>query len=215
MIIINKNVLDELIVVNNNLIIPNYLIKYYSKFEFDVDELMVLIYFLNNKERLTFDVNKISNDLYIDSSSVLEIISSLTEKNIISIEVKKNNGIIEEFISLDLFFSKIKTYLIDNKALDTSNDIYSLFEKELGRTLSPTECETITNWIECNIPIDLIKCALKEAVLNGVNSLRYIDKILFEWNKKGYKSSADIVNKKSCKNDDYIEELYDYDWLNN
>lgn len=215
MITINKNVLDELIMVNKNFIIPSYLIRYYSKFELDTNELMLLIYFLNNKEKLIFDVNKISNDLYIDSSNVLEIISSLTEKNIISIEVEKNNGIIEEFISLDLFFSKIKTYLIESKTLDKSNDIYSLFEQELGRTLSPTEYETITNWIECNVPTDLIKSALKEAVLNGVNNLRYIDKILFEWNKKGYKSQEDIVNKKDYKDNDYIEELYDYDWLNN
>ena len=215
MIIINKNVLDELIVVNNNLIIPNYLIKYYSKFELNTDEMLLLIYFLNNKEKLTFDVNKISSDLYMDASNVLEIISNLIEKSVISIEVKKNNGIIEEFISLDLFFSKIKMYLIENKTNEKTSDIYSLFEQEFGRTLSPTEYETITNWLECNVSVDLIKSALKEAILNGVNNLRYIDKILFEWNKKGYKSSNDIVNKKDFKEDDYIEELYDYDWLNN
>lgn len=215
MIIINKNVLDELIIVNNNLIIPNYLIKYYSKFELNMDEMLLLIYFLNNKEKLTFDVNKISSDLYMDASNVLEIISNLIEKSVISIEVKKNNGIIEEFISLDLFFSKIKMYLIENKTNEKTSDIYSLFEQEFGRTLSPTEYETITNWLECNVSVDLIKSALKEAILNGVNNLRYIDKILFEWNKKGYKSSNDIVNKKDFKEDDYIEELYDYDWLNN
>lgn len=215
MIIINKNVLDELIIVNNNLIIPNYLIKYYSRFDLNNDEMLLLIYFLNNKEKLIFDVNKISSDLYMDASCILEIISNLIEKNIISIEVKKNNGIIEEFISLELFFSKIKLYLIENKTNEKTNDIYSLFEQEFGRTLSPTEYETITNWLECNVSVDLIKSALKEAVLNGVNNLRYIDKILFEWNKKGYKSSNDIVNKKDYKEDDYIEELYDYDWLNN
>lgn len=214
MIIINKNILDELILVNKSFIIPNYLIRYYSRFEFNTDELLILIYFLNNKEKLTFDVNKISNDLYMESSNVLEIISSLIEKKLISIEVKKNNGIIEEFISLDLFFNKIKSYLIESKTSNNSNDIYSLFEQELGRTLSPTEYETITNWINCNISIDLIKSALKEAILNGVNNLRYIDKILFEWNKKGYKNPEDIINKKDYK-DDYIEELYDYDWLNN
>ena len=54
----------------------------------------------------------------------------------------------------------------------------------------------------------------KEAVYNGVNNLRYIDKILFEWNKKGYKKSEDIVRSKNSKDDDYIEEIYDYDWLN-
>ena len=86
------------------------------------------------------------------------------------------------------------------------------FEKEFGRTLSPVEYETISKWIESNIPIDLIEAALKEAILSGVNSIRYIDKILFEWNKKGYKTSSGIVNKN--KKDEYIEEIYDYDWLN-
>lgn len=215
MIYISKNVLDELLSINNNFIIPNYLIKYYSKFELNINELIILIYFLNNKEKPIFDVNKICNDLNMNASNVLEIIDNLIEKNIISIEVEKKDGIIEEFISLELFFSKVKKYLIEGESLDKSNDIYSLFEQEFGRTLSPTEYEMITNWLECNISIDLIRSALKEAVLNGVNNLRYIDKILFEWNKKGYKNSNDIINKKEYKDDDYIEELYDYDWLNN
>ena len=211
----NKNVLDELVKVNNNLIIPGYLIKLLSRFDLDADELLMIIYFLNHKENLTFDINNISKDLYMDAGKTLDVISSLIDKNLISIEVAKNNGIFEESISLDLFLNKIKMYLIEDKHAEKSNDIYTLFEEEFGRTLSPTEYETITNWIECNIPIDLIKSALKEAVLNGVNSLRYIDKILFEWNKKGYKSSSDIVGKKQIKEDDEeLEELYDYDWLN-
>ena len=214
MIVINKNIIDDLIKVNSNYIIPDYLVKYYSDFDINIDELILLVYFLNNKSNLSFDINKISEELHMDAAKVLEIISSLLEKNIISIEVKKNNGIMEEFVSLELFYEKIKVYLIDNKQNNDFSDIYSIFEQEFGRTLSPTEYETITNWIECNISIDLIKAALKEAVLNGVNSLRYIDKILFEWNKKGYKNPSDIVRKES-KDDDYIEELYDYDWLNN
>ena len=103
-------------------------------------------------------------------------------------------------------------YLIENDKKDNSSDIYSKFEKEFGRTLSPVEYETISKWIESNIPLELIEAALKEAILSGVNSIRYIDKILFEWNKKGYKTSSDIVNKN--KKDEYIEEIYDYDWLN-
>ena len=57
--------------------------------------------------------------------------------------------------------------------------------------------------------------ALKEAVYNGVTNLRYIDKILYEWKKKGIKSKEDIekeranFKKKSSKG-----EVFDYDWLN-
>jgi len=209
---LNKNVIESLMVVNNHLIIPNYFIKYYKKFDLENNELLMLIYLLNCNEKLILDNKKISKDLYLEENEVLNIISSLIEKNYISIEMSKNNGIIEEYISLDLFYEKINSCLIENDKKDNSSDIYSKFEKEFGRTLSPVEYETISKWIESNIPIDLIEAALKEAILSGVNSIRYIDKILFEWNKKGYKTSSDIINKN--KKDEYIEEIYDYDWLN-
>lgn len=208
----NKNVIENLMIVNNHLIIPNYFIKYYKKFDLENDELLMLIYLLNCNEKLILDNKKIAKDLYLEENEVLNIISSLIEKNYISIEMSKNNGIIEEYISLDLFYEKINSYLIENDKNDNFSDIYSKFEKEFGRTLSPVEYETINKWIESNIPLELIESALKEAILSGVNSIRYIDKILFEWNKKGYKNSSDIINKNKC--DDYIEELYDYDWLN-
>ena len=209
----NKNVIDDLINVNSNLIVPSYLIKFYSYLNITDYDFIVLLYFINQKDNIPFDVSKISKNLYIEESKVLEIITSLTDKKYISIEIKKNNGIIEEYISLELFYNKIKLLLIENKSVEKNSDIYSTFEQEFGRTLSPVEYETITNWIECNIPLELIKEALKEAILSGVSNIRYIDKILFEWNKKGYKKREDIV-KKSFKESDEIEELYDYDWLN-
>ena len=209
----NKNIIDQLILANNNLIIPNYMIKFYSLLNLNDYNFIFIVYLLNQKGDITLDLNKISNDLNIEQSKLLDIISDLSDKKYISIDVKKRNGIIEEYISLDLFYSKIKMLLIEENNNQKNSDIYSVFEQEFGRTLSPTEYETISNWVESNIPLDLIKSALKEAILNGVNSLRYIDKILFEWNKKGYKTSSDIVNK-NVKKDDYIEEIYDYDWLN-
>lgn len=208
----NKNIIEKLMLVNNHMIIPNYLVKYYKKFDLDINEFIMLIYFLNSNEKLIFDNKKISNDLFMEQNEVLEIINSLIEKQYISIEMNKSNGIIEEYISLDLFFKKINACLIENDTNDNSSDIYSKFEKEFGRTLSPVEYETISKWIENNIPLNLIEAALKEAILNGVNSIRYIDKILFEWNKKGYKDSTDIIRKNN--KEEYIEEIYDYDWLN-
>lgn len=208
----NKNVIEKLMLVNNHMIIPNYLVKYYKKFDLDINEFIMLIYFLNSNEKLIFDNKKISNDLFMEQNEVLEIINSLIEKQYISIEMNKSNGIIEEYISLDLFFKKINACLIENDTNDNSSDIYSKFEKEFGRTLSPVEYETISKWIENNISLNLIEAALKEAILNGVNSIRYIDKILFEWNKKGYKDYTDIIRKNN--KEEYIEEIYDYDWLN-
>ena len=210
----NNKLIENLVTVNKNLIIPDYIIKYYSKLNLEGLSFILMIYFINQKENITFDINKISKDLNLEQSVVLGLINELNEKNYISIEMIKKNGIIEEFISVELFYNKICSLLIESKDENENNDIYSMFEQEFGRVLSPMEYQTINGWLENKIPVDLITAALKESVLSGVNNLRYIDKILFEWNKKGYKKVADIKQKKDNKDDDYIEEIFDYDWIN-
>lgn len=209
----NNNILNDVIKINDSLIIPGYIIKNLNKLNIDVNELILLLYFINQKNNITFDINKISLDLNLESSKILELINSLNEKNYISIEMKKNNGIIEEFISTDLFFNKISSLLLDNQTNSDNNDIYTIFEKELGRTLSPTELETINKWTQSGIEDELIIEALKEAVLSGVYNMRYIDAVLFNWTKKGYKKVSDVKRKKEPKEEE-IEEIYDYDWLN-
>jgi len=204
--------INDLIKVNDNFIIPNYIIKNYEKIGLEGLDFIMLIYFINQRSNVAFDVNKIALDLNLDSSKVLEIINSLNEKNFISIEMKKNNGIIEEYISTDLFYNKISSMLMENVSNDKETDLYSVFEKEFGRTLSPTEFTSINNWIENGISEELKKEALKEAILSGVHNIRYIDTILFNWTKKGYKKPEDVKRKKD--DDDEIIEVYDYDWLN-
>lgn len=206
-----NEMINELIKVNKNLIIPGFLVKNIDKLDLSLEEFIVLIYFINSKDNITFDINKIKEDTNLDSSKILEIINSLNEKNYISIETKKNNGVIEEFISIDLFYNKMSSLLLEKEKEENNSDIYSLFEKEFGRTLSPSEYEQISNWLENNIGEDLIKEALKEASLSGVHTIRYIDSILFSWTKKGYKAPSDIKKKN---NDEKIETIYEYDWLN-
>ena len=207
-----NKLLKDALKVNGNIIIPEYLLKYRSELNLEMDEFILLVYLINQKDLVAFDVNDLSSKLYIESNRVLELISSLNEKNYISIEMKKTSGVIEEFISTELFFNKIESMIISTKDEVSSNDIYSIFESEFGRTLSPTETEIISNWIESDIPEELIKEALKEAILSGVHNMRYIDKILFEWTKKGYKEASDI--KRKPEKEEKIEEIYDYDWLN-
>ena len=104
-----NNLINDLVKVNENLIIPSFLYKNYKKLNLTLEEFLLLTYFLNMKDNITFDINKIKKDMNLESSEVLEIINSLNEKNYISIETKKNNGVIEEFISLELFYNKISS----------------------------------------------------------------------------------------------------------
>ena len=204
--------INDLIKVNDSFIIPNYVIKNYEKLGLEGLDFIMLIYFINQKTNVAFDVNKIATDLNLESSKVLEIINSLNEKNFISIEMKKNNGVIEEYISTELFYNKVSSMLMENISSAKETDLYSVFEKEFGRTLSPTEFSSINNWIENGISEELIKEALKEAILSGVHNIRYIDTILFNWTKKGYKKPEDVKRKK--EDEEEIVEVYDYDWLN-
>ena len=63
------------------------------------------------------------------------------------------------------------------------------------------EYEIINAWLEKSYSEEMIIGALKEAVYNGVNNLRYIDKILYEWSKKGFKNMNDVSNHLRVKED--------------
>lgn len=207
---------------NGNIVIPLYLLKNYKELKIELDEFVFLMYLYNLGDKFLFDPNKFSNDLGIEIKDVMNYTSILTDKKLIRVEVLKNEkDVMEDVVILDDFFQKLALLTIDNVNSEDNSDsnVYGLIEKEFGRTLSSIEYEIIKAWLNDNISEELIKEALKEAVFNGVSNLRYIDKILYEWNKKGIKSVSDVENmrKKRIKKDtDDIEidtEIFDWNWL--
>ena len=77
------------------------------------------------------------------------------------------------------------------------------------------EVEIIKEWLHDGIAEELIKEALKEAILNNVRNLKYIDRILFNWRSKGFKTKEDILKDKKNyrKPTKKVEQIYDYNWL--
>ena len=172
-----------------------------------------------NEKSLTFNPKKIGADLNIQLPEVLQIIDGLCTNDIISIELKKVNEVREEFINLEQLYTKLAYFIINEEEVVESvksSNIYDIFEQEFGRTLSPIEYELINGWLEADFKEDIIIMALKEAVFNGVSNLRYIDKILYEWKKKGLNSKEDVENNRLQFQQKKVEkkELFDYDWLN-
>lgn len=95
---------------------------------------------------------------------------------------------------VDQFLMKNKTNNeISKKGEET--DLYTCFEKEFGRPLSPFECESLGMWMDDDHhdPV-IIKAALREAVMSGKLNFRYIDRILFEWKKNGIKTIEQAKN---------------------
>ena len=184
----------------------------YKKLNITDSEFIVLIYLINSSN--IYNPKQISEDLNIELNNVLETVNSLCEKNIIEIKMEKKNNVRTEIINLDMLYEKIALSL-DTKEEDNNSNIFSLFEKEFGRTLSPMEYEIINAWFDSGYSEELITLALKEATYNGVSNLRYIDKIIYEWGKKGIKTKEDVEkDRKKFKSNSKKKELFDYDWLN-
>lgn len=206
--------------------IPLYLYRERKQYNIDAEAFLFLMYLVGEGEKILFDPTKIESDLNIELELVMKQIDILTEANLMTVEVEKNKqGVMEEYIILEKFWNKTTQLFIqemnESKEVDPST-IYERIEQEFGRTLSPIEYEIIGAWIDSKISEELINEALKEAVFNGVNNLRYIDKILYEWGKKGYKTKADVEKqrekwkkeKDTSKAEKKVKkEVFDYNWL--
>lgn len=198
------------ILKNEPFYIPNILFKNYRKLNITDSELIILIYLINADN--TFNPKQITKDLNFKLNETMDLINSLIEKNIIKIDII-NKKVREEIINLDELYNKLAFIIIDGKE-KKSNNLFDIFEKEFGRTLSPMDYEIISDW-QKDFDDKLILLALKESVFNNVTNLRYIDKIIRDWSKKGIKTEEDVVNdRKKFESKKSNKKLFDYDWLN-
>ena len=189
---------------------PRLLLLHYKDLKLDDLELIIVIYILNSS--LEFNPNKISEDLKITLQEVLMKMDSLSNKDILKIELKKINNIRQEFINIDPLYNKLSYFIINEETKENTN-IYDTFEKEFGRTLSPMEYEIINGWLNDGMNEEIVVQALKEAIYNGVSNLRYIDKILYEWKNKGLTTTQKIEQNRTNFNKKEKKELFDYNWL--
>ena len=212
----------EEILKDKPIILPRYLFSNYTRLGITTEELLILIFVIDRGDKAEYNPEAISTSLCMDKFKVMELLNSLSEKQIISIMVEKDDkGKRAEYISLDLMYKKIINIIIGKKEESSSSvfdngDIFATFEKEFGRTISSMECQIIKGWIDDNFSHELIMEALKEAVYNGATILKYIETILYRWRKKGYKTKKEVIDAKAKYHESKKEEkdIFYYDWLN-
>lgn len=201
------------------ILVPRVLFNYYKKLNITEEELIVLICILNLGDKIVYDPNFFTKEIDMDKYKAMQLITDLAEKGIIELKVENNtSGKKEDYIYLEPLYNKMLNLLIDlelgtNKVIDSN--IFAAFEQELGRTISAMEVEIIKEWLHDGISVELIKEALKEAILNNVRNLKYIERILFSWRQKGFKTKEDILKDKKNfrKPVKKVEQIYDYNWL--
>lgn len=197
------------------LVIPRILLNNYRELGISDEELIIIMVIMNNGDKVIYDPEMFAKEINGNKKKIMMAIDELCDKNILSLIIEKNNKKAYEYISLDSLYEKLGNIALDKKEEDViDNSIFGIFESELGRTLSPMEYEKIKEWITNNSK-EMITLALKEAVLNGVNNLNYIDSILNSWKKKGYKNKEDILkDKENYRTKKEKVDVFETDWLN-
>lgn len=192
---------------SKDFVINSNIVKCISAIDITLDEFLLVLYFINVSSLL--NTEDIKEKLGFDEEKIFNTFTSLINKKYIEMVVTNNNGEVIEQIKLDPLYDRLAL----NKKTDSTNnkDIYAMFESELGRTLSSFEYEMINKWLEKGVSEETIKSALKEAVLNGVRSFKYIDKIVYEWSKKGIKNKIKEEKQKEEKTED--DSILDFEWF--
>ena len=193
--------------------IPTLLLKYYKKLGLNNDDFVLIIQLKSSMDQGDYfpDLEEISERMNISKNDAFKAVHQLMQKKLLSIETKKDEeGITEDVYSLNLLWEKLITLMKQNEHVieekqekKESKNLYSIFEAEFGRPLSPMEMESLVMWVEEDqFSKELIILALREAVLSQVYSFKYIDRILLNWKKKNIRTKEE-VEKESQRFRDY------------
>ncbi|KIL44169.1 DnaD domain-containing protein [Jeotgalibacillus soli] len=174
--------------------VPVILLKHYPSFNLNEEECMLLLHLHTfiEKGNAFPTPEELSNRMTITATKCFSIIQKLITRGFLTIEETSVDGVRQENYSLfplwKTIMDKLETDQRQTKLEDTlqsQTDLYTIFEQEFGRPLSPLECETLAMWIDQDHQsTELIKSALREAVISNKLNFRYIDRILFEWKKQ-------------------------------
>ena len=190
---------------SGNLVLPSDLLLHYNQLFSSSDDFLVWQFFyLQNTTALgELSPSQIAEKIGKNVTEVNQAISRLTEKGLLQYRTIELNGEIEVIFDATLALERLDQLFekqAPNQTQLTPNDLKSLvdtFQQELGRLLSPFEIEDLEKSLkEDGTSADLIKEALREAVLNGKPNWKYIQAILRNWRHEGIRSVAQVEAKR-------------------
>lgn len=192
---------------SGNLVLPSTLLLHFKELFPSSDDFLVWQFFyLQNTTGLDeMSPSQIAERIGKEISDVNQSISNLTERRLLQYRTIELNGEIELLFDASLALERLDDLLgvahSSSDQLTPQNqlkDLVETFQQELGRLLTPFEIEDLTKTLkEDRISADLIKEALREAVLNGKANWKYIQAILRNWRHEGINSVAQIEAKRA------------------
>lgn len=204
--------MDEKVLENwiaeGNLSFPQVLLKNYTALGLNEQEMMCIIQIQSFAADQNYfpSMEAIAARTSLSEAEIMAIVDGLMKKGLLAIEKNDSQPIISEAFSLKPLWKKL-SLLYWNKADEQKIawkqqkqvNLYTIFETEFGRPLSPMEAEMISGWLDQDhLSEEVVQEALKEAVISQKVNFRYIDRILLNWTKQGVKTSQDA--KKIAEN---------------
>ena len=190
---------------SGNLVLPSDLLLNYNQLFSSSDDFLIWQFFyLQNTTALgELSPSQIAEKIGKEVTEVNQAISRLTDKGLLQYRTIELNGEIEVIFDATLALERLDQLFEEqapNQVKPAQNDLKSLvetFQQELGRLLSPFEIEDLEKSLkEDGTSANLIKEALREAVLNGKPNWKYIQAILRNWRHEGIKSVAQVEVKR-------------------
>ncbi|WLR43706.1 DnaD domain-containing protein [Bacillus carboniphilus] len=223
---------------SGSLAVPNQLLLHYSKLGLTEDELVLILqiqYYLQKGELFPTPA-QLSESMSISVTNCSNLLRGLIQHGFLKIEEYEDNHIQCEKYSIDPLWSKLYQFFMSEmnganqkKKEQEEGNLYKIFEQEFARPLSPFESETLSIWIDQDHhDVEMIKAALREAVLSGKVNFRYIDRILFDWKKNGittieqarqhakkFRANQQTNKQKPSQTEasDYKRKVPFYNWL--
>ena len=192
---------------SGNLVLPSALLLHFKELFPSSDDFLVwqFFYLQNTTGIEEMSPSQIAERIGKEISDVNQSISNLTERGLLQYRTIELNGEIELLFDASLALERLDDLLgaptSSSDQLTPQNqlkDLVETFQQELGRLLTPFEIEDLTKTLkEDGTSADLIKEALREAVLNGKANWKYIQAILRNWRHEGIKSVAQIETKRA------------------
>lgn len=183
--------------------VSRLLLQHYQTLRMSSDELVVYLQLSDfASQGDTFpDLAVIGERMGLAPTQIYELIHQLLKKKIITLNSTVNEqGQPVDHYDLTPALSKLSVLAVQqNQAALNSQEtnqrlsVFNQIEQTFGRPLSPLESEIISNWLDLDHnSAELIQLAVREAVLNQVYSLKYVDKILLNWQKQNIQTKEDL-----------------------
>lgn len=194
--------------------LQNGLIAYYPQLNISDAELILIIQLeAFSQQGNHFPTNEdIAANTNLSASEVAALIQKLIEQKYLIIEqttdkegrignVYNWDGLyqkLDEFLDKNVLIPKDKTknkpkVVSDSLKNDPLNSLARQFEIEFGRYLSPIEREEIASWLSIDhYDPQIIELALREAVLSQAYSLKYVDRVLLNWQRHNLKTTEEV-----------------------